>query len=154
MSGSKWTTLLTDPDFADNARFGKQMEDSIYGATYVAFKENRFAEVYGNAEVSEKRFPLGDNRDRFIFITGLTRLNDGRPDECLAAMETVVRDYPQSQVAEMAGMIINGVKEEGVFAGRSLTFPTSGTGATWCWKGLTAWRTRPSRPSVTPSSCL
>lgn len=108
---SKWTTLLTDPDFADNARFGKQMEDSIYGATYVAFKEDRFAEVYGNAEVSEKRFPLGDNRDRFIFITGLTRLNDGRPDECLAAMETVVRDYPQSQVAEMAGMIINGVKE-------------------------------------------
>lgn len=112
---SKWTTVLTDPYFADNARFGKQMEDSIYGATYKAFKEDRFSEVYGNATVSEKRFPLGDNRDRFIFITGLTQLNDGHADECMKAMEMVVKDYPQSQVAEMAGMIINGVK-----AGRRL----------------------------------
>ncbi len=108
---SQLTTLLTDPYFADNARFGKQMEDSLYGATYDAFKEDRFQEVYGNASVSEKRFPLGDNRDRFIFITGLTKLNDGDADSCYHAMERVVKDYPQSQVAEMAGMIINGVKE-------------------------------------------
>lgn len=112
---SKLTTLLTDPYFADNARFGTHLEDSLYGATYAAFKEDRFSEVYGNAEVSEKRFPLGDNRDRFIFIAGLTHLNDGNAQECLEAMEKVVKDYPQSQVAEMAGMIINGVK-----AGRRL----------------------------------
>ena len=112
---SQLTTVLTDPYFADNARFGKHLEDSLYGATYNAFKEDRFQEVYGNASVSEKRFPLGDNRDRFIFIEGLTRLNDGYHDECLKAMEKVVKDYPQSQVAEMAGMIINGVK-----AGRRL----------------------------------
>lgn len=107
---SRLTTVLTDPYFADNARYGKHLEDSLYGATYEAFKEDRFSEVYGNAEVSEKRFPLCDNRDRFIFIEGLTYLNDGHAAECLSAMEKVVKEYPQSQVAEMAGMIINGVK--------------------------------------------
>ena len=112
---SKWTTLLTDPYFADNARFGKELEDSLYGATYEAFRGDRFKEVYGNAEVSEKRFPLGDNRDRFIFIEGLTKLNDGNPEGCLEAMQLVVQEYPQSKVSEMAGMIINGVK-----AGRQL----------------------------------
>ena len=112
---SKWTTLLTDPYFADNARFGKEMEDSLYGATYEAFRADRFKEVYGNSEVSGKRFPLGDNRDRFIFIEGLTKLNDGNPDACLEAMQLVVSEYPQSKVSEMAGMIINGVK-----AGRQL----------------------------------
>lgn len=112
---SKWTKVLTDPYFADNAKFGKQMEDSLYGATYTAFKEDRYREVYGNAEVSEKRFPLGDNRDRFIFIAGLTRLNDGDAEACMRAMEQVVSEYPESQVAAMAGMIINGVK-----AGRRL----------------------------------
>ena len=112
---SKWTTLLTDPYFADNARFGKELEDSLYGATYEAFRGDRFKEVYGNAEVSEKRFPLGDNRDRFIFIEGLTKLNDGNPEACLEAMQLVVKEYPQSKVSEMAGMIINGVK-----AGRQL----------------------------------
>lgn len=112
---SRLTTLLTDPYFADNARFGEQMEDSLYGATYEAFKEDRYSDVYGNAEVSAKRFPLGKNRDRFIFIDGLTHLNDGNSTACLKAMESVVKDYPQSPVAEMAGMIINGVK-----AGRRL----------------------------------
>ena len=112
---SKWTTLLTDPYFADNARFGKELEDSLYGATYDAFRGERFKEVYDNAEVSGKRFPLGDNRDRFIFIEGLTKLNDGNPDGCLEAMQLVVKEYPQSKVSEMAGMIINGVK-----AGRQL----------------------------------
>lgn len=112
---SKWTKVLTDPYFADNAKFGKQMEDSLYGATYTAFKEDRYREVYGNAEVSEKRFPLGDNRDRFIFIAGLTRLNDGDAEACMRAMEQVVSEYPESKVAAMAGMIINGVK-----AGRRL----------------------------------
>lgn len=108
---SKWTTILTDPYFEENARFGKALEDSLYGATYTAFKEDRFKEVYDNAKVSEKRFPLGENRDRFIFISGLTHLNDGNAEECMKAMQTVVKDYPESKVAEMAGMIINGVKE-------------------------------------------
>lgn len=112
---SKWTTLLTDPYFADNAKFGKHVEDSIYGATYEAFKADRFKEVYGNAEISAKRFPLGDNRDRFIFLDGLTRLNNGDADSCVKAMELIVKEYPKSQVAEMAGMIVKGVQ-----AGRQL----------------------------------
>ena len=108
---SKLTAILSDPYFIENARYGVQIEDSIYGATYEAFKADRFNEVYNNAQLSEKRFPMGANRDRFLFIEGLTRLNDGDSRTCLQRMETVVQDYPQSEVGEMAGMIINGVKK-------------------------------------------
>ncbi len=108
---SKWTTLLSDPLFEENARFGTHIEDSLYADTYDAFKTDDFQRVYKNAEVSEKRFPLGANRDRFIFMNGMTRLNDNDADSCLKCMEIVVKDYPQSPVAGMAGMIINGVKE-------------------------------------------
>ena len=107
---SKWTITVTDPYFYENARYGKHIEDSIYGATYEAFKADRFKEVYDNVEVSEKRFPLGENRDRFIFIYGMSKLNDGDIKSCTESMETVVKDYPKSVVSEMAGMIINGVK--------------------------------------------
>ncbi|MCF0202576.1 MAG: tetratricopeptide repeat protein, partial [Bacteroidaceae bacterium] len=108
---NQWTKMLSDPYFAENARFGKQMEDSIYGATYTAFKESRFHDVYANYNLSSQRFTTGDNRDRFIFIYGLSKLNDGATQECLTSMETVVKDYPKSPVQPMAGMIINGVKE-------------------------------------------
>lgn len=108
---SQWTTLLTNPHFTQNAREGVHLEDSLYAATYEAFKADRFDEVTTNAQLSESRFPLGANRDKFIFIEGLSKLNHGDGSACLAAMQAVVEKYPKSSVAELAGMIINGVKE-------------------------------------------
>ena len=107
---SKWTTLLSDPNFEANARFGEHIEDSLYAATYEAFKADRFDEVSANTALSASRFPLGANRDKFIFINGLSMLNAGNADSCLASMQELVKNYPQSDVGEMAGMIINGVK--------------------------------------------
>ena len=112
---SLWTTLLTDPYFVENARFGTHMEDSLYAATYEAFKADRFVEVKTNTALSERRFPMGANRDKFIFIGGLNKLNGGDSQGCLTDMQTVVDKYPTSDVSPMAGMIINGVK-----AGRRL----------------------------------
>ncbi len=108
---SQWTTLLTDPYFVQNAREGVHLEDSLYAATYDAFKADRFGEVTSNTYLSENRFPLGANRDKFIFIDGLSKLNKGDGAGCLTAMHTIVEKYPKSSVSELAGMIINGVKE-------------------------------------------
>lgn len=112
---SHWTTLLSDPNYLSNARYGEQIEDSLYGATYDAFKTEHYTEVMANSRVSEQRFPQGQNRDKFIFIYGLSRLNEGDSQGCLAAMDTLVANFPESKLAELAGMIINGVK-----AGRQL----------------------------------
>ena len=108
---SQWTTLLSDPYFIENARFGTHLEDSLYAATYEAFKANRFDEVKANARLSERRFQMGANRDKFIFINGLSKLNVGDSQGCLDDMKTVVEKYPTSDVSPIAGMIINGVKE-------------------------------------------
>jgi len=108
---SKWTTLLTDPYFVENQKFGEQIEDSLYAHTYEAFKADRYSEVKANVKLSDERFPLGANRDKFLFIGGLGKLNSGDSDGCLEDMKKVVSDFPQSKLAEMAGMIVNGVKE-------------------------------------------
>ena len=108
---SQWTALLTDPNFEENSRFGLHLEDSLYAATYEAFKADRADEVRANADFSATRFPLGANRDKFIFIDGLTKLNQGDADGCLEAMTAVVEQFPSGKVGEMAGMIINGVKQ-------------------------------------------
>lgn len=107
--GSQWTSILTDPYFEQNARYGTHLEDSLYTATYDAFKAGRFGEVAANTRVSATRFPQGDNRDKFIFIGGLSALNSGDADACLAAMKELLDKYPTSKLGEMAGMIVNGV---------------------------------------------
>lgn len=107
---SPWTTLLTDPYFAENAKFGEHIEDSIYAATYDAFKADRLQEVAANLKISETRFPLGANRDKFIFIGGLGKLNNGDAEGCVTDMNTLVEKFPQSELSNLAGMIVNGVK--------------------------------------------
>ena len=108
---SDYTTLLCDPYFEENARFGVHIEDSIYAATYDAFKANRHEAIAANAKLSAERFPLGENRPKFLFIHGLSLLNQGDAAGCVENLKTVVEKYPQSEVTEMAGMIVKGVQE-------------------------------------------
>jgi len=61
--------------------------------------------------ISADRFPLGENRPKFIFIEGLSLLNEGDSKGCVEQLKVVVEKYPKSEVSEMAGMIIKGVQE-------------------------------------------
>jgi len=108
---SEWTTLLSDPDFAYNQRFGVHIEDSLYAATYDAFKGDRYEEVKYNNAFAESHFPLGQHRPKFLFIEGLSLLNEGDGKGCVERLSEVVEKYPQSEVTELAGMIIRGVQQ-------------------------------------------
>lgn len=112
---SEWTTLLSDPHFVENSRYGVHLEDSLYAATYDDFKADKFMEVKNNVQISATRFPLGANRDKFIFFDGMAKLNSGDAKGCVDDMKTVVDKYPKSEVSTLAGMIVNGVN-----AGRKL----------------------------------
>ena len=108
---SEWTTLLADPYYIENAKFGEHIEDSLYASTYEAFKQDRADMVKVNTALSEKRFPQGANRAKFLFIDGLSRLNEGDGDGCMELLREVVEKYPDSEVSPLAGMIIKGVQE-------------------------------------------
>ena len=130
---SELTILLTDPYFEENARFGEHLEDSLYAATYDAFKQDNHEVIQTNAALSAERFPLGENRPKFLFINGLSLLNQGDAKGCISELKAVVERYPQSEVSEMAGMIIKGVQE-----GRTLHGGTFDLNAVWSRRDLSA----------------
>ena len=129
---SEWTILLTDPYYAENAKFGEHIEDSLYAATYEAFKQDRTDMVKANASLSAKRFPQGANRANFLFIDGMSRLNDGDGDGCLELLREVVERYPDSEVSPLAGMIIKGVQD-----GRRLHGGKFDIGDVWTMRDIT-----------------
>jgi len=129
---SEWTTLLADPFYKENARFGEHIEDSLYAAAYEAFKTDRYDIVKGNARVSADRFPLGENRAKFLFIEGLSMLNEGDGDGCIERLKTVVEKYPNSEVSELAGMIVKGVQD-----GRRLHGGKFDIGDIWSHRDIT-----------------
>ena len=129
---SEWTILLTDPYEEENARFGEHIEDSLYSATYEGFKQDRHDMVQANARISESRFPQGEHRDKFLFIEGLSYLNDGQGDSCISRLNEVVKRFPDSEVSSMAGMIIKGVSE-----GRKLHGGKFDIGDVWSRRDIT-----------------
>ena len=129
---SEWTILLADPYYIENAKFGEHLEDSLYTATYEAFKTDRADIVSANAKLSENRFPLGANRAKFIFIDGLSLLNTGDGDGCMERLQEVVEKYPDSEVSPLAGMIIRGVQE-----GRRLHGGKFDIGDIWTMRDIT-----------------
>ena len=129
---SEWTILLTDPYYVENARFGEHIEDSLYAATYDGFKNDRYEMVKANAKLSETRFPQGENRDKFLFIEGLSLLNEGDGDGCITRLKEVIERFPSSEVSGMAGMIIKGVSE-----GRRLHGGKFDIGDVWSRRDIT-----------------
>ena len=124
--------LLSDPHFVENSRFGVHIEDSLYAATYTAFKEDRYEEAKANTRLATERFPLGENQPKFLFIEGLSWLNEGNGDSCIVRLKQVVEKYPKSEVSELAGMIIKGVQE-----GRQLHGGKFDLGDIWSRRDIT-----------------
>ncbi len=109
------TRRITDPDFERLARYGREIEDSLYTATYTAYRNRDNGRVAENFKISSERFPAGANRPKFIFVHALSRLATADPDTIAAELRALVKDYPKSDVAEMAGMIVKGIESGRVF---------------------------------------
>lgn len=101
---------LQDPNYLHDAQFAVQLEDSLYAATYNAYRKGDFATVGANFERSTQKYPDGANRDKFLFVQALTRLNRGEYKPAEDALSTLVKQYPKSELQPMAEQIVKGLQ--------------------------------------------
>lgn len=107
---SDYTVMICDPDYIDNARYGKHREDSIYAVTYAAFREGDVSTVRSNCEVSASKYPLGQHRAKFMFLDAALDLQDGDTDTFLAKLKEIVSKYPENEISALAGLIAQGIQ--------------------------------------------
>ncbi|WP_462346584.1 type IX secretion system periplasmic lipoprotein PorW/SprE [Alloprevotella tannerae] len=101
---------LQDPNYLHDAQFAVQLEDSLYAATYNAYRKGDFATVGANFERSTQKYPDGANRDKFLFVQALTRLSRGEYKPAEDALSTLVKQYPKSELQPMAEQIVKGLQ--------------------------------------------
>jgi hypothetical protein len=117
---------VADPNFEFKGRYGKQIEDSLYQEAYAAFQTGDYDKVIANNDYTEKEYPQGKNRARFMFLDAMSRLEKGERTQFLSAMKTIVEKYPQSTVSELAGLYVKGLQE-----GRLLASGRMDMGSVW-----------------------
>ena len=107
---SKLTALITAPDFVENAKYGKQLEDSIYAATYDAFRSNDFATIDRNCKISKERYPEGENRAKFMFLNAMNMLRKNDSKGFVQELRSMTKDFPKDPVTPLAGSIIKNME--------------------------------------------
>ncbi len=127
------TRRICDPDYERLARYGREIEDSLYTATYDAYRRRDNGQVAENFSISSERFPTGANRPKFIFVHALSRLGTAEPDTIASELRALVKDFPKSDVAEMAGMIVKGIE-----SGREIGTGTYDLGSIWTRRSASA----------------
>ncbi len=103
--------LIADPNFEFKARYGKQIEDSIYAETYEAFQVSDYEKVLTNSAYTEEEYPKGVNRPRFMFFSAMSHLEMGEREHFMSDMKAIVEKFPESTVSELAGLYVKGLKE-------------------------------------------
>lgn len=107
---SKYTLLINDPYYEENARFGKHIEDSLYAATYDAYKQSDYKTIEENCAVSAQRFPKGENRPKFMFFESMSHLRRRDLKGFVDGMRQLVKEYPSDKISEIAGMMVKGIE--------------------------------------------
>ena len=107
---SDYTLMVCDPDYIDNARYGKHREDSIYVVTYAAFRDGDMWTVRNNCEKSATKYPKGQHRAKFMFLDAALDLQTGNTDLFLEKLKAIVTKYPDNEISELAGLIAQGIQ--------------------------------------------
>ena len=107
---SDYTVMVCDPDYIDNARYGKHREDSIYAYTYTAFRQGDLMTVRQNCEISATKYPKGQHRAKFMFLDAALDLQDGNTDLFLEKLREIVSKYPENEISQLAGLIAQGIQ--------------------------------------------
>ncbi|WP_262433291.1 tetratricopeptide repeat protein [Jilunia laotingensis] len=119
---SKYALILSDPDFAYNAVYGKHLEDSLYADTYKKYQEGNIKQVAANAEISARKYPMGHHRPKFMFLHAVAALLEGDQKQFLTELKELVQQYPENEITDLAAHILKGVQEGRLLEKGSISF--------------------------------
>lgn len=119
---SKYAKTLADPDFAYNAVYGKHLEDSLYADTYRKYQAGAYSQVKANAELSAKKYPMGQHRPKFMFLHAVSALQQGEQKQFLSELKELVQQYPENEITDLAAHILKGVQEGRLLSEGSVSF--------------------------------
>jgi tetratricopeptide (TPR) repeat protein len=120
---SKYHAILAQPDYAARMEKMYQEQDSVYNLTYKAYNDNDFNSVFKNVEYIRKNYPLSTLMPKFLFLNALSIGKKESPEKFKTALDSLVTNYPLSDVSSMAKDIMALIKQ----GKESKTGTTSGT---------------------------
>ena len=108
---SKYHQILSQPDYVQRLERMTREQDSIYSLAYKAYNESDFSTVYKHVDYMRKNYPLASLMPKFLFLNALSIGKKESQDKFKMALDSLVANYPTSDVSAMAKDIIALMKQ-------------------------------------------
>lgn len=107
---SPYGKAMIDPNYFDNLRRMNEVQEEMYDRAYTAYLNNDNATVHRLTEDMERDYPLSKILPKFVFINALSYLTENNTEEMQKQLTTLLEKWPQTDMTEMAGGIVKGLK--------------------------------------------
>ena len=99
---SKQAQIVSDPQYFARLRQMAAEQDSLYKATYDAFRVGQFATVKANTQHAEQNYPLSPLMPRFLFLNAVAKARTEGKESFADALRDMIDRYPDSELATMS----------------------------------------------------
>lgn len=99
---SNYSSVVRDPKYFDKLRTMAAEQDSVYEATYNAYKRSDYATIRRNKQYAEENYPLSLLMPRFLFLNAVAVAKTDGQDAFVAELQDLVARYPDSELGSMA----------------------------------------------------
>jgi tetratricopeptide (TPR) repeat protein len=108
---TKYYKILSQPDYAERLERMNREQDSIYSLTYDAYNQSNYETVFKNVEYVQKNYPLTTLMPKFMFLNALSIGKKDSQIKFKTALDSLVVNYPTSDVSSMAKDILALMKQ-------------------------------------------
>ncbi|MCQ2342477.1 MAG: hypothetical protein MJZ75_03160 [Paludibacteraceae bacterium] len=99
---SPQAAIVQDPNYFNSLRRMAVEQDSLYQATYDAYRKNIFPVVKANKQYAETNYPLTPLMPRFLFLNAVATAKTDGQQAFTASLQDMVARYPDDQLSAMA----------------------------------------------------
>ena len=102
---------IQQPGFFESAATRKHNEDSIYVKAYNHYLNQEYTAVECEDSIAAQRYPTGNHRARFLFISAMSKLYGGKQAAALETLKKLVTDFAADSISGIANEITTGITE-------------------------------------------
>ncbi len=99
---SSYASVVKDPRYFDKLRTMAAEQDSVYEATYAAYKRSDYATIRANKAHAEENYPLSPLMPRFLLLNAIAVAKTNGQDAFIAELRDLVARFPDSEQGAMA----------------------------------------------------
>jgi len=113
---SKQAQIVSNPDYASSLARTAKVQDSLYEATYEAYRKGNYTTVQANKLLVEKDYPLTSLMPRFLFLNAIGRARTEGQKAFTEELQDMVDRYPDHELStlakDMLAMMGEGLKSQ------------------------------------------